>query len=245
MAASAASSSLARVLADLAVAGAGVVALAWAVAVLAALPGVSVLAALAAYGLVALPLGHWHRGWPLTPADRITLARAVPVALLAGLLPWNDVLAPTAWFLVAVAALALAADGLDGAVARRTGTATAAGARFDMELDAAFLLVLCAWLVALDRTDAWVLGIGLLRYLFLAAGVVWPRLQAPLPPSFRRRLVCALQGVVLVACLAPPMAGLAVPLAALALVLLIYSFGADVLWLSRRPAPTEREAHHA
>jgi hypothetical protein len=73
-----------------------------------------------------------------------------------------------------------------------------------------------------------------MRYAFVGAGAAAPWLRAPLPPSFRRKLVCAVQTGVLVAVLAPvlapPVTGI---LAALALAALCYSFAADVLWLRR------------
>lgn len=241
MAAMAPSSSRPAVVAELAGAAGLLALLAWAVQATAALPAAAVAAVLGAYAMVALPVACCHRRRGLTPADRVTLARALPVALLAGLLPWAPVLEAQAWWLAAAAAVALGLDGVDGAVARRTGMATAFGARFDMELDAALLLVLCGWLVAIERTGSWVLAIGGLRYAFLAAGSAWPALRRPLPRSRRRRAVCAVQGVVLTACLAPPLAPLAGPAAAVALALLVYSFGADVAWLLRRGGRAARE----
>lgn len=231
-------------MAELAAAGALLGALALAVQQLAPLSVGVVPAALLAYAGVAAPLAWWHRRAPLTPADRVTLARAVLVTLLAGLLPWAGELAGQAWWVVLLAALALALDGVDGAVARRTGTATAAGARFDMELDAAFLLVLSAWLVGLGLAGPWVLAIGLLRYAFVAAGGVVPALRRELPPSWRRKAVCAVQGAVLAACLAPPLAPVAPWLAGAALGLLGYSFGADVLWLLRNDRDSAGEGNH-
>ncbi|GAA4940924.1 hypothetical protein GCM10023238_03240 [Streptomyces heliomycini] len=42
-------------------------------------------------------------------------------------------------------AVALILDGVDGKVARRTGTSTPLGARFDMEVDAFLILVLSVY----------------------------------------------------------------------------------------------------
>jgi len=111
---------------------------------------------------------------------------------------------------------------------------SAFGARFDMETDAALLLVLGALAWQLDRAGAWVLASGLMRYAFVAAGVGLAWLRRPLPPSFRRKLVCAVQTGVLVAVLAPVLAPpVTSVLAALALAALCYSFAADVIWLRR------------
>ncbi|MFL1376475.1 CDP-alcohol phosphatidyltransferase family protein, partial [Nocardiopsis protaetiae] len=166
------------------------------------------------------------------PADAVTLARCTLIAATAGLLA--DGAHP--WAVVAVASLALAGDLVDGPVARRTGTATGFGARFDMESDAFLLLVLS--LAAAPLLGPWTLGIGAMRYVFAAAARWAPWLSAPLPPGRARKAVAAVQGVALVAALAPavpPPAGALVVAAALAL--LVWSFGRDVRWLHRhRPA---------
>jgi hypothetical protein len=74
-----------------------------------------------------------------------------------------------------------------------------------------------------------------MRYAFVLAGRVWPQLRAPLPPSRARKVVAAVQGVVLVFAAVPfvprPIAAIAV---AVALVTLVWSFGRDLLWLVRR-----------
>ncbi len=139
--------------------------------------------------------------------------------------------------LVVVASVALVLDGVDGQVARRTGTASKLGARFDMETDAFLVLVLSvevAWSVG-----AWVLAIGAMRYVFGAAAWAAPWLCAELRPSVARKAVAVVQGVVLVVAAAGvvPHAGL---LVAAALALLVWSFGRDVLWLhARRDRPVE------
>ncbi len=128
--------------------------------------------------------------------------------------------------------MALILDGVDGRVARRTGTSSQLGARFDMEVDAFLILVLSVY-VAMDQ-GPWVLLIGGMRYVFVAAARAWPWLTAPLPPSTARKTVAALQGVLLLlagAELLPPAVNTGVVL--LALGLLGWSFGRDVLWLWR------------
>ena len=70
-----------------------------------------------------------------------------------------------------------------------------AGARLDGEVDAFLILVLSVY-VARDA-GAWVLAIGLARYLFLAAGWVLPWMRAPLPSRHWRKVVCATRGIVL------------------------------------------------
>ena len=119
----------------------------------------------------------------------------------------------------------------------RTGTSTPLGTRFDMEVDAFLILVLSVYVST--QLGAWVLLIGGMRYVFVAAARVWPWLTAALPPSTARKAVAALQGVLLLlagAGLLPYAANFAV--AALALALLVWSFGRDVLWLYRRQRTT-------
>ncbi|MEV2277039.1 CDP-alcohol phosphatidyltransferase family protein [Nocardiopsis sp. NPDC049922] len=167
-------------------------------------------------------------------ADGITLVRAV----LGGGVLALAVDGGAVWALVALAAVALALDLVDGAVARGNGTESGFGAAFDMETDALLILVLSAY-VAL-ALGPWVLVIGLMRYAFGAAAWAAPWLRGPLPPSRARKVVAAVQGVVLVIAAAGvlPVAAATV-LVASALAALVWSFGRDVLglWIAARPCP--------
>jgi phosphatidylglycerophosphate synthase len=171
------------------------------------------------------------------PANHITLLRLVLVALLAALLAM-PLDASLRWFVVATASLAAALDGLDGALARRTGLGSAFGARFDMETDALLVMVLSLLVWHAEVAGVWALLSGLLRYLFVAAATVWPWLARTLPASLRRKTVCVLQIVLLIACLVPGLpAGVSAALAAIGLALLLHSFGTDVVWLHRHRSP--------
>jgi phosphatidylglycerophosphate synthase len=172
------------------------------------------------------------------PANAVTATRSmlvgVTTALVAASFTWTPQPAPPATIalLVSVTAVALALDGVDGAVARRTGSVSELGARFDMEVDAFLLLVLCAYDVRL--VGWWVLAIGLMRYAFVAAGWMLPWMAAPLPRRYWRKVVAATCGIVLTVVmtdLLPAAANLA--LAGAALLLLLESFGRDVVWLAR------------
>lgn len=170
----------------------------------------------------------------LGPADRVTLARAGLVAVVAGLLAAGE---PGAAVPVAVVALVL--DLVDGRVARRTGTASAFGARFDMETDALLILVLSVHVAA--SYGAWVLLIGAARYLLGAAELVWPWLRRPVPPRYWRKVVAAVQGVVLTVVTAGVLpASIATVALLAALALLTESFGRDVVWLVRTRPGTGR-----
>ncbi|WP_353981650.1 CDP-alcohol phosphatidyltransferase family protein [Salinicola endophyticus] len=190
-----------------------------------------VYVAIATAVLWAWPAARQGIGW----ANRITLLRAVFIALVAGLIAYPAFIQRHAEGIAALALLALLLDGIDGWVARHTHSATRFGARFDMELDAFFIVVLCAALVALDKVGSWVLVIGLARYAFVGAGLYWPWLHRELPVSYLRKTVCVWQVATLLACLLPLVTSAwAVALTSLAAALLALSFGRDLVWLWRR-----------
>jgi phosphatidylglycerophosphate synthase len=172
-------------------------------------------------------------GERLGPASWVTLARAtlaVGVAALAADSFVHDI--PVA-LLVTLAAVALCLDPVDGWLARRTGTATELGARFDGEVDAFLILALSVYVA--PACGWWVLAIGGARYLFLAGEWLLPWMRTPLPPRRWRKLVAATQGIVLTVAAAgvlPRALTQALLLAALAL--LAASMGECTWWLWRR-----------
>jgi phosphatidylglycerophosphate synthase len=192
------------------------------------LAGVAYAAGLATALTVALGGAH-----SLGPADHVTLARATLAGCVTALVA--DTVrapAPTA-VLVALTAVALALDAVDGQVARRTGTASPLGARFDMEVDAFLILVLSVFVAT--SLGPWVPAIGAMRYVFVAASRPLPWLRAPLPHSMTRKTVAALQGtVLLVAASGVLPRPVAAAVTGLALAALVWSFGRDVVWLYRR-----------
>ena len=178
----------------------------------------------------------------LGPADLVTLARALGACAVAALVveAWLGSSVTTA--LVALSGVALALDAVDGRVARATGRSTEFGARFDGEADAFLLLVLSAHVA--QSHGAWVLAIGLARYAFWAAGRLWPWFRRRLPRRDWRKVVTAVQGIVLVVAAADvvPRGPMSVALV-VAVVLLGESFGRDVGWLVRhRRDPMREEA---
>ncbi len=79
--------------------------------------------------------------------------------------------------------------------------------------------------------------IGAARYAFLLAGWVVLWLAAPLPSRFWGKAVAAVQGIVLTVAARealPPLVGMSA--VAVAMLLLVHSFGHDVIWLYRRGA---------
>lgn len=168
----------------------------------------------------------------LTPADRITLARAVLVGGVTALVVESFARPVPPGVLAGFAAAALALDAVDGRVARRIGTVTALGARFDVEVDAALVLVLSVF--AAHLLGPWVLLPGAAHYLLLGAGGRWPWLRRPAPPRPWCKVVAAVQGIALTAVAA---GALPRPVAAVAMAvvaaLLAESFGREVWWLWR------------
>ena len=187
--------------------------------------------AMVVWALLARAL-HASGHTSLGPANAVTLARATLVgavtALVVDTLDGN----PPVALLVTLATVALVLDAVDGYVARRTGSTSAVGARFDMETDAFLILVLSVFVA--QSLGAWVLAIGALRYLFVAAAWRWSWLNRILPPRQSRKVVAAIQGIVLT------VAGAGVVWSALmglvvagALALVIWSFALDIRWLWR------------
>jgi phosphatidylglycerophosphate synthase len=171
-------------------------------------------------------------------ANLITGGRLVLVGFVAWL--GSQPVAPAvAWTAVVVSTIAALLDIADGWVARRTGTTTAFGARFDMEVDAVLIMVLAALAWLWDKAGAWVLLSGLLRYAFVAGGWLLPWLRNPLPPSLRRKTICVVQIVALIVTLGPIVTPpLSTLIAASGLVILGYSFAVDTIWLRRSATRT-------
>jgi phosphatidylglycerophosphate synthase len=179
--------------------------------------------------MLAFGLSHYRAG-RMSPADWVTLARATLAVGVAALVAASFGQHVQVAILVSLAMLALVLDAVDGWVARRTRSEGMLGARFDGEIDAFLILVLSVYVAR--ATSAWVLAIGVARYVFLVAGLPLRWMRTPLPPRYWRKVVCATQGIVLVIAVAdvlPPVLTRAALVGALAL--LAESFGRDVWWL--------------
>jgi phosphatidylglycerophosphate synthase len=182
-------------------------------------------------------LGHVRGHHPFArfgPANQLTTVRAVLVVLVAGLIG-EPGLPPVAAAAAAVGMSATALDGVDGWLARHAGTASAFGARFDVEIDALLIqaLAILAW--RYGKAGPWVLLSGLMRYGFVGAGWVWPWMQGPLTPTLRGQTICVVQIAALVLAIVPAIPpSVSTPIAALALAALSYSFLVDTLRLRAR-----------
>jgi phosphatidylglycerophosphate synthase len=173
----------------------------------------------------------------LGAASRVTLTRATLVGGVTALVADGLVRPTNVAAVVGLAVVALLLDGVDGWVARRTGTVSALGARFDMEVDAFLILVLSVDVAG--SVGPWVLAIGAARYAVWAGGWVLRWMRTPVPPRYWRKPVAAIQGIVLTGAVANQLPGVAVDVAidvaiAVAMVLLAESFGRDLVWQWRR-----------
>jgi phosphatidylglycerophosphate synthase len=167
------------------------------------------------------------------PANAATEVRSTLVGLITSLVATSFNAPISVPLLIGLTVPALVLDAVDGWIARRTHTTSGLGARFDMEVDAFLLLVLSAY-VAQDL-GWWVIVIGALRYVFVAAAWVLPWMAATLPPRYWRKVVTAVAGIGLTIAASGLMPGGAdVLVTLLALALLVESFGRDVFWLLRR-----------
>ena len=179
----------------------------------------------------------------LGPADRVTLARAVLVcgvaALVAGATRDRGPTSSAALLLlVGLASVALSLDAVDGRVARRTGTVSPLGARFDLEVDAFLILVLSIHVAR--EYGWWVLAVGGWRYALLAAATWAPWLRGQLPARQWRKVVAAVQGIVLTVAAGHVLAHTVTTAALIGgLTLLTTSFGTETgaLWRLTRLGP--------
>lgn len=170
-------------------------------------------------------------------ANSVTMLRLALTAMLSAML-----LAPVQtlflWVCIGVATTILLLDGVDGKLARKYGTSSRFGARFDMEVDAILICVLALLAWHFERAGVWVLAAGLLRYVFVGAAAVFPWMRAPLPASLRRKSVCILQSTTLLICMGPIVPAAIAPwVAAAGVALLVWSFAADVGWLYLHRVP--------
>jgi CDP-diacylglycerol---glycerol-3-phosphate 3-phosphatidyltransferase len=129
-------------------------------------------------------------------ANRLTLARGMLLALLAGFLFEEEPRGAAGWMPALLYTVAAVADFLDGFWARRTGTQTRLGALLDGELDAVGILVAVGLTVQYGRLPAGFLVLGLARPAY-SAGLAIHTMRGgevrELPPSYMRRRLAGFQ----------------------------------------------------
>lgn len=211
-------------------------------AALAALEAVDTSASLAAPVVyivgATLLFAHWGSGSRFGAANTVTLTRLIGTSWLAALATAAAIAGlgrPAQILVVVVGTICLLLDNVDGRLARGRGEVSAFGARFDMETDSAMLLVLCVGVAVLGFAGWWVITLGLMRYVYVVAGWIVPPLQMTVNYSYARKVVAAIQGSAVLFAL---LVGLvpAIPswvstlVLAIALALLCWSFGRDIVW---------------
>lgn len=215
-----------------AAAGAAALALVGTIVPLAPLPWAAGLAYLVVSSLL-VSLGLRRSGARrFGAANAVTATRSTLVGVATALVVQSFAGEVSTALLVGIVTVALALDAVDGPVARRTGSVSELGARFDMEVDAFLLLVLSVYDAGI--VGWWVLAIGLMRYAFVVAAWLMPWFGRTLPYRYWRKVVTAACGIALTVVatqLLPAPANVLVAAAALAL--LVESFGRDVVWLIR------------
>jgi phosphatidylglycerophosphate synthase len=165
-------------------------------------------------------------------ANAVTATRSTLIGVVTAIVVTSLTHAVSVPLLIGLVVPSLALDAVDGWVARRTGSASPLGARFDMEADAFLILVLSVYDVRI--VGGWILAIGVMRYAFVAAGWLFPWLRATVPFRYWRKVVAAVCGIALALIatgLLPSPVDVLVGAAALAM--LTESFGRDVIWLIR------------
>jgi len=170
-----------------------------------------------------------HHPFPRFGAANLVTTVRLGLASMVAASVAQPISASAAWFVVALAALATMLDGVDGWLARRSGLASELGARFDVETDAFFILTLSVLVWRFDKAGAWVLGCGLMRYAFVAAGWTLPWMGGHLTPTWRGKTVAVVQLIGLGLALSPLLRRPASTVVAAATLLLLgWSFAIDV-----------------
>ncbi len=103
-----------------------------------------------------------------------------------------------------IAAFALILDGVDGFLARKLKTASNFGATLDGESDAFFVLLFSVIVYALDYVDAWIMWVGMLRYIYvLVCYLVWQDVLDEPVSYLRKTIAVVIMGVILTPFLLP------------------------------------------
>ena len=170
-------------------------------------------------------------------ADYVTTARFVGLLAVCWIAWTGDGLG---WWLFAAAVGVVSADLLDGLCARRFG-GSPAGALLDMETDQFTTLALALLIHGTVGVGPWVLVLPGFRYAYVAyMQLSGGPAHDPKPcdgDNSRARLICAAVMVLMLVALLPAASFLVSSLACgVAIVLLAYSYGSDLVFLSRQSA---------
>jgi phosphatidylglycerophosphate synthase len=179
-------------------------------------------------GLAMLTRFRWTPDGRFGPANLLTATRLAALCSLPLFVEGSG--ASPGVILVGLAVLA--ADGLDGWLARRYELTSEFGEFFDKETDALFLLLLCALAAFEQALPIWIVGLGLLRYVFvLALFAVQTDASNEERSSAARYIYVAMVVALLAAFL--PYPAVYRPLVAVAGLALLASFAPYFWWLFR------------
>ena len=189
--------------------------------------------AVVGFGWLFVRLRGHRRG-----ADMVTGSRVLMCILLFVSLALEP---RAAWWKLGLALLILVLDGVDGALARRSGP-TRTGAIFDAESDSFYVITICGVCYLWLGLTPWIFVIAALRPLYVLAWAVAQRFRPMQSPnrkgSQRARIVFLCTSIALLADLAPGLPlSLKNAITAVAAVLLCYSFGIDTVATFRPPRP--------
>lgn len=177
-------------------------------------------------GLILVAREEW------TPSGRFGWANRTTALRLGalGLLPF--VPADATWTFVALGLGVLIADGVDGWLARRLDLTSEFGEFFDKETDTLFLVLLCVLTAFRGALPVWIVGLGILRYVFV---ITLFALQPHASKEERSSMAQYIYVSVVVALLAAflPYPSVYQPLVLVATGALLYSFGRDFVWIVR------------
>lgn len=225
----------------------------------AALQGGAQTAVLLVYGWIrwgrALALNHSPQDPRLRPslgaANRLTLMRGGLIAVLAAFLFQPAVAGEgvTGWAPATLYIAAAALDGVDGFLARVTGSETRLGECLDTEVDALGLLIAATLLVWVGKAPAAYLCVGLGYYALQAAKSARRkagRSLAPVQPRAEARLVAGCEMGFAGAALLPLFEPAATqPVAFIMTAALLAGFGRDWLVVCGLAAPDGRPLNRA
>lgn len=175
--------------------------------------------------LIYLKRNHWTKLNRFGLANTITTLRLLLIsttALVYSEIP-NLVIAGIGMFI-------LIADGLDGKIARIRGEISNFGEYFDKETDAFFLHVWVMMAVMKSILWPWTILLGLLRYLFIIyLFILGEREKKERRSKYGRYIFVYVICSLLLAFL--PMPFLYRPAIIIATILLVFSFGRDLVWI--------------
>ncbi len=133
-------------------------------------------------------------------------------------------------FIAGFGLIILIADGLDGMLARDRNESSMFGEYFDKETDAYFLHIWVMIAILKSLLWPWTVILGLLRYLFIVyLFILGERDKKERRFKWGRYIFVYVIGVLLAAFL--PVPWLYKPAVVIATILLLYSFGRDLVWI--------------